>query len=837
MRPQSLIPKRWILIVIFLTGMISSAAWGQIATDSLRAELTGDAVRLTWGAGTGPYGIYRAADPSGLDSADNYVGVTGETFFLDALDLEPGDPVLYFLVADPPRCNQHFICSNGNPCDGVETCFDRRCIAGEPVNCNDGDSCTEDSCSLSTGACSSTALDCEDGDPCTLDYCTQGLGCESSVDPAAGVGVAAELAGNPLGAYPHFEFVRSFNEDAPVSLAVDPGRTPDLVGETCDVYVVEARSAAGWCSDRTLSDARGAPDTRTFVAGQVQDNTFPLVPPLALDSSAGHGIGHGYDVVLDCDQDGQLDGAELVDGLEDRSGLYLVHDLTQPGPLATVQFDSIGPEPDHCDSFINPGNDDMRIYHPAELQNPGFGGRFPLVVISHGNGHCFDWYDFLGNHLASYGYIVMSHDNNTGPGIETASVTTLTFTDRILLEQDSLGGGVLLGHIDSSRIAWLGHSRGGEGIVRAYDRIVDDGYVPQAYTADDIVVLSSIAPTDFLERAGADPHDANFHLLYGAADGDVCGCPNSLYPFALLERATGNRHSTYLHGADHNDFNCCGFNDFEGPAGTAIGRAEAQQVQKAIQLATVERYAEGSLAAEDFFWRQWESFRPIGVDPSTVVVSEYRKEPAQRSFVLEDYQTEPSTTVSSSGGGVNFSVLGLTEAQLNDTNGSFSWTGTEPMNGMTRGEVSDDTRGAVFDYAAGGDSFYELEVVPVEQDFSDDRFLSFRFVQGTRHPLTAAELGDLNLTVSLVDGVGGASAIRIDTYGGGVEEPYQRGNYGSGAGWQNEFETVRIRITDFLANGSDLDLSNIRFVRFDFGSSYGSAQGRLGLDDVELTEE
>ncbi len=817
--------------------MLFTAAYGQIAPDSLRVELTADAVRLTWGAGLGPYGIYRASGPSGVESAGNYVGVTGETFFKDALELEPASAVLYFLVADPPRCNQNFNCGNGNPCDGEESCINRRCAAGEPVNCNDGDSCTLDICSVTTGSCSSATMDCEDGDPCTLDFCTPILGCESSVDPAAGVGIAAELAGNPLNSYPHFEFVRSFNEDAAVSLAVDPGLHPELAGETCDVYVVEAKSAAGWCSDRSLSDARGAPDTRTFIAGQVQDNTFTLVPPLTLSAAAGDGIGRGYDVILDCDRDADLDSGELVDGLADRSGLYLVHDLTQPGPLATVQFDSIGPDPDHCDNFFDPGNDDMRIYHPADLQNPGFGGRFPLVVISHGNGHCFDWYDFLGNHLASYGYIVMSHDNDTGPGIETASMTTLLFTDRILLEQDTLGGGILMGHIDSSRIAWLGHSRGGEGIVRAYDRIVDDGYTPQAFTADDIVVLSSISPTDFLERAGADPHSANYHLLYGAADGDVCGCPNSLYPFALLERAAGNRHSTYLHGADHNDFNCCGFNDFAGPAGTEIGRAEAQQVQKAIQLATVERYAEKSLAAEDYFWRQWESFRPIGVAASTVVVNEYRKEPALRSFVLEDYQNEPSVAVSSSGGAVNFDILGLTEAQMNDTNGSFSWTGSEPMNGMTRGEVTDDTRGAVFDYDAGGDAFYELEVIPSERDFSDDHFLSFRFMQGTRHPLTAAELGDLILTVGLEDGAGTSGAIRIDAYGGGVEEPYQRTGYGTGAGWQNEFETIRIRLTDFLANGSGVDLTNVRYVRFYFGSTYGSAQGRLGLDDVELTVE
>ena len=53
----------------------------------------------------------------------------------------------------------------------------------------------------------------------------------------------------------------------------------------------------------------------------------------------------------------------------------------------------------------------------------------------------------------------------------------------------------------------------------------------------------------------------------------------------------------------------------------------------------------------------------------------------------------------------------------------------------------------------------------------------------------------------------------------------------------NEFETIRIRLTDFLNNGSELDLDDIAAVRFEFGSSFGSERGRLGMADVELTRD
>jgi len=44
-----------------------------------------------------------------------------------------------------------------------------------------------------------------------------------------------------------------------------------------------------------------------------------------------------------------------------------------------------------------------------------------------------------------------------------------------------------------------------------------------------------------------------------------------------------------------------------------------------------------------------------------------------------------------------------------------------------------------------------------------------------------------------------------------------------------------MRLTDFLHDGSGLDLSSIASLRFDFGPSHGSPGGRLGLDDIQLT--
>ena len=86
-------------------------------------------------------------------------------------------------------------------------------------------------------------------------------------------------------------------------------------------------------------------------------------------------------------------------------------------------------------------------------------------------------------------------------------------------------------------------------------------------------------------------------------------------------------------------------------------------------------------------------------------------------------------------------------------------------------------------------------------------------------------LVDTNLTFS---------RINISAFGGGIEEPYQRTSCGTGAGWANEFETIRIPIQDFTNNGSGIDLNSILAIGLEVGPSHGSNQGRIGLDDVEI---
>jgi hypothetical protein len=98
-------------------------------------------------------------------------------------------------------------CADSDLCNGNETCNGAgQCIAGTPLDCDDGKPCTTDSCVPSTGcshvnlpagaSCSNnnacdgaescdgngtcqagTPLDCTDADPCTVDSCNPNSGC------------------------------------------------------------------------------------------------------------------------------------------------------------------------------------------------------------------------------------------------------------------------------------------------------------------------------------------------------------------------------------------------------------------------------------------------------------------------------------------------------------------------------------------------------------------------------------------------------------------------------------------------------------------------------------
>jgi hypothetical protein len=673
-----------------------------------------------------------------------------------------------------------------------------------------------------------------------------------------------QLAGNSLAQYPYFEYVKAFNPSEGVEVAIDPTRFPGIANKTADIFVVEAKTAGEWAADPELV---GCSIAVTFGATSIQENTFSITPPCTLNTTvydpctgANTGLGKGYDVVIDMNRNGVLDGGDYIDGLGREAGLYAVHDTSLQGPLAVTMIGSysVGAIYGIPGSMVN-----ERLYFPTNIASMC---PLPIVIIGHGNGHDYRWYDHIGNHMASYGYIVMSHNNNTGPGIDSASLTTLGHTDAFISlgQSGSIpGAAALAGKLDTSRIIWIGHSRGAEGVAMAYHRLAYGtgtcSYSPDPnnnWDENSIVMVSSMCPTDFYgagyttyASCPSNPGAVNYVLWTGSADSDVSGDPSNdiTQTFHLHDRATAFRNSIVLQGVGHAWYHAGGGSSWAtGPC--LIGQELTHKILLGLYLPLMKFYAEGNVPATDFFWRQYEVFRPPSVGTggfcsasggdSVVVNMTYRNGAEAGNFVIDDYQSELSAGVSSSGMPVTYTVQNLHEGRLDDNNTSFTWMTSDPMNGFTYAAttIPDNTRGVVFDWN-GADRYYEWSIAPGAPDFNDYTYLSFRAGQATRHPYTIAVLGDLTFSVTLRDTAGNTSSINIGAYGGGVEEPYQRTGAGTGTGWGVEFETIRVRLTDFLTNGAILDLSSIEAVRLNFGPSWGSNEGRLGVEGAYLTND
>jgi hypothetical protein len=119
-----------------------------------------------------------------------------------------------FCVATAGGCQSGAPCANagqcqdGNLCNGVEACVNGACAPGTAVSCNDSVSCTADSCDPGTGACSHVPNDlaCGDGLACNgIETCNPASGCTAGVEVNCndGVSCTSDTCSEPTGTCSH----------------------------------------------------------------------------------------------------------------------------------------------------------------------------------------------------------------------------------------------------------------------------------------------------------------------------------------------------------------------------------------------------------------------------------------------------------------------------------------------------------------------------------------------------------------------------------------------------------------------------------------------------------
>src|SRR6185503_14898897 len=191
----------------------------------------------------------------------------------------------------------------------------------------------------------------------------------------------------------------------------------------------------------------------------------------------------------------------LLLGAGARSVFAQVPDPGTPGPLAVTREEyNFGDTAFQPSNFPGPVELRASIHYPTGLS----GGPFPVILFLHGRhvtcssgggGIFLEWpcsgnrqsipsfegYDYVSDVLASHGYVVVSVSANGVNAVDNL-VFDLGALARAELLQKHLDilkgfnttGGVpfgtkFVGKFDLTRVGTMGHSRGGEGVVRHYE--------------------------------------------------------------------------------------------------------------------------------------------------------------------------------------------------------------------------------------------------------------------------------------------------------------------------------------------------------------------------------
>ncbi|HEV8214793.1 MAG TPA: hypothetical protein VGP95_03130 [Gemmatimonadaceae bacterium] len=209
-------------------------------------------------------------------------------------------------------------------------------------------------------------------------------------------------------------------------------------------------------------------------------------------------------------------------------------------------------------------------------------GPFPLVLIVHGNHDPLDYsdpgYGYLGEHLASRGFILVSVDENfINGGLRGESDGRAWLLLKHLEDwkrwNDSTGN-PFYHKVDMNNIGIMGHSRGGEavGIAAAFNRLThypDDANVKFNFNFN-IKAVFAIAPVDGQYKpAGVFTpiENVNYMVIHGSHDGDVSSF-NGLRTFQRIKFTDGKpwfKTAWYVYRANHGQWNTVWGNKDNGP--------------------------------------------------------------------------------------------------------------------------------------------------------------------------------------------------------------------------------------------------------------------------------
>ena len=263
------------------------------------------------------------------------------------------------------------------------------------------------------------------------------------------------------------------------------------------------------------------------------------------------------------------------------NSLGQVMDPGTPGPLAVTREEyNFGDTAFQPSNFPGPVELTASIHYPTSLS----GAPLPVIVLLHGrHATCFkgasallQWpctfngsqpipsyqgYDYFSQVLASNGYVVVSISANGVNAVDNLvfDLGALARAELVQKHLDILNtfnttggapfGNKFIGKFDMSRIGTMGHSRGGEGVVRHF--VLNDS-LGSPYG---IKAVFPLAPVDFNRFI---VNGAALNVLLPYCDGDVADLQGVHFYDDARYNVPGDpapKHYVLVMGANHNFYN------------------------------------------------------------------------------------------------------------------------------------------------------------------------------------------------------------------------------------------------------------------------------------------
>jgi hypothetical protein len=470
-------------------------------------------------------------------------------------------------------------------------------------------------------------------------------------------------------------------------------------------------------------------------------------------------------------------------------------------------------------------------------------GPFPLTLVVHGNHHMIDYsepgYEYLGELLASRGYIVVSIDENFLNGYLTGSVKWENDARAWLLlkhleiwhEWNQTPGSFFEGLVDIEQIALIGHSRGGEAVALAaafnhLSHYPDNANIRWNFNFS-IQSVIAIAPVDQQYKPAGHPNQltyVNYLILQGSHDADL-----SKYDgFRQYQRIHFNNSNSdkfkaglYIYNANHSRFNSVwGLRDFSLPKGLFLNQQPLLSPESQRQIASlyISAFLESTLKGVEEYIPIFEDYRNAGNWlPPTLYVSQYQD---AGYWPVAEYEEDNDVTTMTVEGG---SISGKRLARWKEEEVKFR-TGT-----------SQNNHAVVLGWNRIG-SWYQIRLpkdssATLGLDINDH--LVFNLADG-RGLLEDIEY--LDFTILLEDEDGNRTSILLSEVNQLLPQlPVQ---FTKLASWENEdyknpteivFQTFRIPISTFLDVNPQFDLEKIKEIRFIFDQS---TSGTIILDEI-----